>query len=376
MRACWSGKRIGFRVDRMWRAWDWISELWAEKFRAAGASVSFWRSGGRSGDEGERMDRELKEFLKTIDVAVVGLANCGSCTGWTVRDAITAANAGLPTTAIATANFETFAHEIASRGGRSGLRVHVLPYPLNEQLRDDVTRDRRGSFLPAARHDGRAPRREGGRGMTIELIKPGAHRAAPAPKPLVSRDCGPAGCEVDWLASRRHEADLDIEAFTDFAMEMGWGDGLPLVPPTDARVRGFLAKNDRYPDEVIAHLPPMQSECTVEKIAINAVMAGAPPESLELLIAAVTSIADPDFELYGVNATTAPVYPAFVVNGPVRDAAGHSLQLWLSRRRGDQDRRDRAGDPADHAQRRRTGSGRDLADHLRLAGADRRPDHR
>jgi hypothetical protein len=131
-------KRIGFRVDRMWRAWDWISEAWAEKFRAAGASVTFWQSGGRSGDEGERMAEELRAFLSTIDVAIVGLANCGSCTGWTVRDAITAANTGLPTTAIATANFETFAHEIASRGGRSGLRVHVLPYPLNELHRDKV----------------------------------------------------------------------------------------------------------------------------------------------------------------------------------------------------------------------------------------------
>ena len=133
-----AGKRIGIRVDNIWRAWDWISELWADKFRAAGAEVSFWRCYGRSGEEGERMDRELKDWLKTIDVAVVGLANCGSCTGWTVRDAITAANAGLPTTAVATKNFETFAHTIAQRGGRSGLRVHVLPYPLNEQLREDV----------------------------------------------------------------------------------------------------------------------------------------------------------------------------------------------------------------------------------------------
>jgi hypothetical protein len=156
--------------------------------------------------------------------------------------------------------------------------------------------------------------------MSIVTIKAGAHRTAPEPKPLISRDCGPAGCEVDWLASRRHEADLDIEAFTDFSMEMGWGDGLPLVPPTDARVRGFLAKNDRYPDEVIGLLPPMRSECTVEKIVINAVMAGAPAESLELLIAAVSAIADTDFELYGVNATTASVFPAFIVNGPVRDA--------------------------------------------------------
>ncbi len=132
------GKRVGFRVDRMWRAWDWISEAWAERFREAGAETLFWRSAGRSGDEGERCEREYKAFIESIDVAVIGLANCGSCTGWTVRDAITAANAGLPTTAIATANFETFAHEIAARGGRSGLRVHVLPYPLNEQLKEDV----------------------------------------------------------------------------------------------------------------------------------------------------------------------------------------------------------------------------------------------
>lgn len=142
------GKRIGFRLDRMWRAWDWISESWADRFRAAGAEVVFWRSGGRSGDEGERHARDLEQFLTTIDVAVVGLANCGSCTGWTVRDAITAANTGLPTTAIATANFETFAHEIAARGGRSGLRVHVLPYPLNEQRKEDVLRIGDAHFLP------------------------------------------------------------------------------------------------------------------------------------------------------------------------------------------------------------------------------------
>jgi hypothetical protein len=143
-----AGKRIGFRFDRMWRAWDWIGELWAEKFREAGAEVVFWRSGGRSGDEGERHAAEYEAFLKSIDVAVVGLANCGSCTGWTVRDAIQAANAGLPTTAIATANFETFAHEIAARGGRSGLRVHVLPYPLNEQRKEDVLPIGEAHFLP------------------------------------------------------------------------------------------------------------------------------------------------------------------------------------------------------------------------------------
>lgn len=143
-----AGKRIGFRVDRMWRAWDWISEDWAMKLREAGAEVKFWRSAGRSGEEGERCAHEYAEFLAQTDIAIVGLANCGSCTGWTVRDAITAANAGLPTVAVATKNFETFAHEIAARGGRSGLRVHVLPYPLNEKRRDDVLPVGEAHFLP------------------------------------------------------------------------------------------------------------------------------------------------------------------------------------------------------------------------------------
>lgn len=133
-----AGKRIGIRLDQIWRAWDWIAEGWAAEFRAAGAEVSFWRSCGRSGEEGERMAAELDAFLKTIDIALVGLANCGSCTGWTIRDAITAANTGIPTTAIATENFRAFAHTLAARGGRSGLRVHVLPYPLNERERDVV----------------------------------------------------------------------------------------------------------------------------------------------------------------------------------------------------------------------------------------------
>jgi hypothetical protein len=133
-----AGKRIGIRVDQIWRCWDWISENWEAKFRSMGAEVSYWRSTNRSGEEGEEQDRSLRDWLSTIDVAVVGLANCGSCSGWTVRDAIAAANLGLPTVAVATRNFETFAHEIAARSGRSGLRVHVLPYPLNELSRGDV----------------------------------------------------------------------------------------------------------------------------------------------------------------------------------------------------------------------------------------------
>src|SRR5690606_11403938 len=90
---------------------------------------------------------------------------------------------------------------------------------------------RRNPFPADAEVDGREPRGRGGRRMSIDLIRPSAAKTAPAPRPLVSRDCGPEGCEVDWLASRRHEAELDIESFNNFALDKGWGDGLPLVPP-------------------------------------------------------------------------------------------------------------------------------------------------
>lgn len=133
------------------------------------------------------------------------------------------------------------------------------------------------------------------------------------------RDCGEGGCDIDWLSSQTHETEIDdVMAFTQYAMEQGWGDGLPLIPPTEARVRDFLGQNNRFADEVIGKLPPSDADCTVEKIAINAVMAGAPAQSLPLIIAALEAMADQDFELFGLNATTAPVIPLTVVNGSIR----------------------------------------------------------
>ena len=133
-----AGKVIGIRVDQMWRAWDWISEIWADEFRKAGAAeVKFWRSCGRSGEEGERMDRELKAFLATIDIAVVGLANCGSCTGWTVHDALPPPRpACRPPPSPPPISKNSARPSQNAAGARP--RVHVLPYPLNERFREEV----------------------------------------------------------------------------------------------------------------------------------------------------------------------------------------------------------------------------------------------
>jgi hypothetical protein len=114
-------------------------------------------------------------------------------------------------------------------------------------------------------------------------------------------------------------AEDDVVAFTKLATDAGWGDGLPVVPPTEARVREWCAASGRFPEGLLAELPPRNGRCTVEKLAVNAVLAGAPKESMPLLCAAVEAMADPDFNLFALNTTTSCVVPGVFVNGPVRD---------------------------------------------------------
>jgi hypothetical protein len=98
----------------------------------------------------------------------------------------------------------------------------------------------------------------------------------------------------------------------------GVTDGLPVVPPTRERVDRAIAAAGRAGDELIAEVPPNYGRATVEKIAINAVMAGCRPEYLPVVIAAVEAVCDEAFDLHGVSATTNAPAPLIVVNGPVR----------------------------------------------------------
>ncbi len=123
------------------------------------------------------------------------------------------------------------------------------------------------------------------------------------------------------LKSRRIELgsqEDEIEAL----FERGWSDGLPLVPPTEARVLRMLDGTSRDPGEVIGKMPSDLADCTVEKIAVNAVMAGCKPEYLPVVISAVEAMLEEPFALHGVLATTMYVGPVVIVNGPIRRAIG------------------------------------------------------
>ncbi|UHQ98872.1 hypothetical protein HYG81_24190 (plasmid) [Natrinema zhouii] len=111
--------------------------------------------------------------------------------------------------------------------------------------------------------------------------------------------------------------DDDFEDVNDYLYRREMTDGLPVVPPTAERVERMLEGTSREPDEELGTIPPKYGVATVEKIAINAVMAGCEPAYMPVLIAAVEAMTEEEFNLYGVNATTHPVAPMLVVNGPI-----------------------------------------------------------
>jgi hypothetical protein len=123
------------------------------------------------------------------------------------------------------------------------------------------------------------------------------------------------------LRARRVEL-AALEDEIEAAFERGWTDGLPVVPPTEGRVLAMLEGTRRPAQEVVAVVPPDLVECTVEKVAINAVMAGCKPEYLPVVLAAVEAACTSEFNVHGLLATTMPVGPVLVVNGPIRRAIG------------------------------------------------------
>ena len=107
----------------------------------------------------------------------------------------------------------------------------------------------------------------------------------------------------------------DLEVWFD----KGVTDGLPVVPPSRARVERMLGGTLRDRRELVGEVAPNYGRATVEKVAINAVMAGCRPEYLPVVLAAVQAVSDPAFNLHGVSTSTHFSAPLIVVHGPIRE---------------------------------------------------------
>jgi hypothetical protein len=114
----------------------------------------------------------------------------------------------------------------------------------------------------------------------------------------------------------------ELEDVHEALHERGLTDGLPVVPPTPERVVAMLAHTSRDPQEVVGVVPPYDGEATVEKVAVNAVMAGCPGEALPVVLAAVEAACREEFALHGLVATTHPAGPTVIVSGPYAERIG------------------------------------------------------
>jgi hypothetical protein len=155
-------------------------------------------------------------------------------------------------------------------------------------------------------------------GEGLPPIRPGcgAANVEPAALRILKIRHGETGLTARSVALGGEEDDIEA------AFARDWSDGLPVVPPTEARVLAMLEGTSRESQEVLGIVPPNLDPCTVEKAAINAVMAGCKPEYFPVVLAALDATLDPAFNMHGVLATTMYVGPVFVVNGPIAQRIG------------------------------------------------------
>ncbi len=114
----------------------------------------------------------------------------------------------------------------------------------------------------------------------------------------------------------------ELSEINEHFYDRGWTDGLPIIPPTNERVRQCVAGSGRAATEVLGRIPPKWGEATIERVAANAVMAGCQPAYMPVVVAAIEALLDDRFNLHGVQCTTHVTAPLVIVNGPIRAAIG------------------------------------------------------
>jgi hypothetical protein len=147
----------------------------------------------------------------------------------------------------------------------------------------------------------------------------GAELATPAPaEPLRKPGCSSkAAIDPSLAEAMLASGGLDEQ---EEMFELGWTDGLPVIPPTRERVEAMLG--DRDGSRSIGEIPPAMGEATLERVAACAVLAGCRPAYFPVVLAAAEAALDPAFNLHGQAVTTQPAGQLVVVNGPVRETIG------------------------------------------------------
>ncbi len=125
-----AGKLVGLRTDLAWRSWKLIAREWAESIHLAGATTLEIETVAQVGKEGHDDRAAVNAWSEKVDFGIVGLGTCGSCTSFSVYDAVALEDHEKPSLVVVCSEFETHARNMARFIGHPNLKVLVLPYPL------------------------------------------------------------------------------------------------------------------------------------------------------------------------------------------------------------------------------------------------------
>jgi hypothetical protein len=273
-----SGKRLGF-VDN--------SKLNADRFLAEVAGGLAQRYGVRLGPTirklapKDHLSAADFDLLTQCDAVVQCFGDCGTSTSISVADAVELERRAVPTVTVFSTAFAKAAQKQALGRGLRNLHLVEIPHPMHTARREQVL-----------------------------------ERAATALATIAERLTRETAASNDAPAISNGNADGDDQ---ELFFERGWTDGLPIVLPTADKVARMVAASGCAPDTVIGPIPPRWRTATIEKIAVNAVMAGCRPEYFPVVLAALDALLDNDCQLYGIQTATNTTAPLIIVNGPIAE---------------------------------------------------------
>ena len=234
-------------------------------------------------------EARLKEAAEKYDGIVISMAISGGSTTRLTPDAVHIEKLGKPVAMIVTNCFQTTARYFARSQGLEDLAV--VPFAMD--------------YVPPAEEIEKLNLAE----KVADEVVSALTRWSPGP-PVVEEV--PDKVLVYKGASYQEAYENMEKSF----LQHGWSDGFPIVPPTEEAVNRMLEGTELTPDHLIAVFPPGMGKATVEKIAVNAVMAGCLPQYMPVILAAVDAIVDPAFDLVGVQSTSGQLAPLLIVSGP------------------------------------------------------------
>ena len=237
----------------------------------------------------------FEKWLSGVDTVIVANADAGSCTLYLTFNTTLVERLGKPVVMMLDKEFTECARSAAALRGVPALRTVELAIP-DISVIPDITE-------------------------WIEKIIPERVSAvldkiiAALTRPLTPEEKNPPKPPPD-LPRIVHKGTID--QINEFYYKRGWAYGMPVMPPTEEAVKEMLKGTDLPRDYVVAKIPPMMGKATVEKIAINAVMAGCLPTYLPVLIAAVQALVDPRMWIEAYTCSVASWAPMVIINGPIR----------------------------------------------------------